>query len=58
MKNKYGNNIIDWFSFKNYLYVFLVNYFIFSELSNYVINIRIFNDSLNKKIKEILLYFL
>jgi len=58
MKNKYGNNIIDRFSFKNYLYVFLANHFISSELSNHVINTRIFNDSLNKKIKETPLYFL
>nr|ADA62591.1 galactosamine-containing minor teichoic acid biosynthesis protein [Staphylococcus epidermidis] len=58
MKSKYRNNIIDRFSFKNYLYVFLANHFISSELSNHVINTRIFNDSLNKKIKETPLYFL
>lgn len=58
MKSKYGNNIINRFSFKNYLYVFLANHFISSELSNHVINTRIFNDSLNKKIKETPLYFL
>ncbi|MHB7920408.1 CDP-glycerol glycerophosphotransferase family protein [Staphylococcus hominis] len=58
MKSKYGNNIINRFSFKNYLYVFLADHFISSELSNHVINTRIFNDSLNKKIKETPLYFL
>src|SRR5699024_10224669 len=52
------NKIVKRFSFKNYLYVFLADYFISSELSNHVINTRIFNDKLNEKIKVTPLYFL
>ncbi|MDW4347257.1 CDP-glycerol glycerophosphotransferase family protein [Staphylococcus saprophyticus] len=58
MKKKWNNKIIERFSFKNYLYVFLADYFISSELSNHVINTRIFNDKLNDKIKATPLYFL
>lgn len=58
MKIKWKNKIIKRFSFRNYLYVFLADYFISSELSNHVINTRIFNDKLNEKIKTTPLYFL
>lgn len=58
MKKKWNSKIIERFSFKNYLYVFLADYFISSELSNHVINTRIFNDKLNEKIKATPLYFL
>lgn len=58
MKKKWKNKIVKRFSFKNYLYVFLADYFISSELSNHVINTRIFNDKLNEKIKITPLYFL
>ncbi|WP_176723004.1 CDP-glycerol glycerophosphotransferase family protein, partial [Staphylococcus equorum] len=58
MKKKWDSKIIERFSFKNYLYVFLADYFISSELSNHVINTRIFNDKLNDKIKATPLYFL
>lgn len=58
MKKKWDSKIIGRFSFKNYLYVFLADYFISSELSNHVINTRIFNDMLNDKIKATPLYFL
>jgi hypothetical protein len=58
MKAKWGNKIVDRFSFRNYLFVFLADYFISSELSNHAINARIFNDKLNRKIKATPLYFL
>lgn len=58
MKTKWKDKIVKRFSFKNYLYIFLADYFISSELSNHVINTRIFNDKLNEKIKATPLYFL
>lgn len=58
MKRKWGNKIVERFSFKNYLYVFIADHFISSELSNHIINTRIFNDALNEKIKITPLYFL
>ena len=58
MKKKWGKKIVERFSFKNYLYVFLADYFIASELSNHAINTRIFNDRLNRKIQATPLYFL
>lgn len=58
MKKKWKNKIVRRFSFRNYLYVFLADYFISSEMSNHVINTRIFNDKLNEKIKITPLYFL
>lgn len=58
MKQKWGHKIVERFSFRNYLYVFIADHFISSELSNHVINTRIFNDKLNEKIKMTPLYFL
>lgn len=58
MKRKWRNKIVKRFSFRNYFYVFIADHFISSELSNHAINTRIFNDSLNKKIKITPLYFL
>lgn len=58
MKKKWGEKVVERFSFRNYLYVFVSNYFVASELSNHIINTRLFNDKLNKKIKATPLYFL
>lgn len=58
MKRKWGDKVIERFSFRNYLYVFAADYFISSELSNHVVNTRIFDDKLNRKIKMTPLYFL
>ena len=58
MKKKWGDKLAERFSFRNYLYVFAADYFISSELSNHVINTRIFDDKLNRKIKLTPLYFL
>lgn len=58
MKRKWGKRIVERFSFRNYLYVFIADHFISSELSNHIINTRIYNDKLNKKIKITPLYFL
>ncbi|MHD0396313.1 CDP-glycerol glycerophosphotransferase family protein [Staphylococcus simulans] len=58
MKRRWKDKIVERFSFRNYLYVFASDYFIASELSNHVINTRLFNDRLNEKIKATPLYFL
>ncbi|MDU0452555.1 CDP-glycerol glycerophosphotransferase family protein [Staphylococcus chromogenes] len=58
MKMKWKNNLIKRFSFKHYLYIFLAQSFISSELSSHVISGRLFEDKLSKKIKETPLYFL
>lgn len=58
MKRQWGDKLVERFSFRNYLYVFAADYFIASELSNHVINTRLFDDKLNQKIKATPLYFL
>ncbi|MFA8439504.1 CDP-glycerol glycerophosphotransferase family protein [Pueribacillus sp. YX66] len=58
LKNKYGKDIIKRFSFRHYLSIFNADFFISSELSNHVINDRIFVNSIINKIKEVPLVFL
>lgn len=58
LKRKYGKDLIKRFSFKNYLYIYLADHFIASELSNHVLAVRVFNESLAKKITATPLYFL
>lgn len=58
LKEKYGKNIIKRFSFKNYLYIFMADYFVASELSNHVLAVRVYNEALLKKITATPLYFL
>lgn len=58
IKLKYKNNIIEKYSFKHYLYIYLSKYFISSELSNHVINPRIYLWNLNKCISTKPLVFL
>lgn len=58
LKAKYGKNIIERFSFKNYLYIFMADHFVASELSNHVLAVRVYNEALLKKITATPLYFL
>lgn len=58
LKERYGKNIIERFSFKNYLYIFMADHFVASELSNHVLAVRVYNEALLKKITATPLYFL
>lgn len=58
LKNKYGKDLIKRFSFKHYLYIFLADNFISSELSNHVLSVRVFHELLLDKIRKTPLYFL
>lgn len=55
---KYKNNVIKKYTFKHYLYIYLSKYFISSELSNHVINPRLFIKNLNEEINKKPLIFL
>jgi hypothetical protein len=57
-KGKFGRNIIKKYSFRHYLYIYTSQYFISSELSNHVINPRVYIKSLNKTISKKPLIFL
>ncbi|WP_306298530.1 CDP-glycerol glycerophosphotransferase family protein [Bacillus cytotoxicus] len=58
MKQKYGSNIIEKYSLKHYLSIYNADYFISSELSNHLLNDRLYIDSLRSKIMEVPLVFL
>ncbi|QST02828.1 CDP-glycerol glycerophosphotransferase family protein (plasmid) [Pontibacillus sp. ALD_SL1] len=58
LKKKYKRDIIERFSFRHYFYLFIADYFVSSDLSNHVINDRIYINSITKKIKEVPLIFL
>lgn len=58
LKNKYRNDIIEKYSFKHYLSIFNADNFISSELSNHVLNDRLFIDSLREKVMSVPLVFL
>lgn len=56
--SKYPNNTIIKYSFKHYLYIYISKYFISSELSNHVINPRLYIRSINNEISKKPLVFL
>ena len=56
--NAHKKNILKKYSFKHYLYIYISNYFISSELSNHVINPRLYIKSLNDALKKKPLIFL
>ena len=58
VKEKYGNNIIEKYSLKHYIYIYASKYFISSELSNHVINPRLYIRSINKVVSKKPLIFL
>ncbi len=55
---KYPNNTIAKYTFKHYLYIYISKYFISSELSNHVINPRLYIESINRVIEKKPLVFL
>lgn len=57
-KEKYGKNIIEKYSLKHYMYIYASKYFISSELSNHVINPRLYIRSINKVVARKPLIFL
>ncbi|WP_430482656.1 CDP-glycerol glycerophosphotransferase family protein [Rossellomorea marisflavi] len=58
MKKTYGKNVIEKYSYKHYLSIFNANYFISSELSNHLLNDRLYIDSLRNRIMQVPLVFL
>jgi CDP-glycerol glycerophosphotransferase (TagB/SpsB family) len=58
MKDKYGSNVIEKYSFRHYLAIYNADYFISSELSNHLLNDRLYIDSLRNKIMTVPLVFL
>lgn len=58
MKEKYGRNIIEKYSFRHFLSIYNADYFIASELSNHVLNDRLYIESLRNKIQSTPLVFL
>jgi len=58
IKEKYGKLIVEKYSFRHYLYIYISSYFISSELSNHVINTRLYISSLNDVITKKPLVFL
>lgn len=58
IKKEYPNNVVEKYSFKHYLYMYLSKYFISSELPNHVLNTRFYIKHLKKVIEEKPLIFL
>ncbi len=58
MKQKYKSDLIKRFSFKHYLSIFNADYFLSSDLSNHVINDRIYINEIMEKVKDVPLIFL
>lgn len=55
---KYPDNTIAKYTFKHYLYIYISKYFLSSELSNHVINPRLYIESINREIAKKPLVFL
>lgn len=58
LKLKYGKNLVAKYSLKHYILIFASKYFIASELSNHVLNPRLYIPQINQKIKTKPLIFL
>ncbi|MBP1915468.1 CDP-glycerol glycerophosphotransferase (TagB/SpsB family) [Lederbergia galactosidilyticus] len=58
LKKIYGTNIIAKYSYKHYLNIFRADYFIASELSNHLLNDRLYIDEIRSKIMSVPLIFL
>ncbi|WHF26625.1 CDP-glycerol glycerophosphotransferase family protein [Bacillus altitudinis] len=58
LKAKYGKGIIPKYSLRHYLSIFNASYFISSELSNHVLNDRLYIDHLRERIMSVPLVFL
>ena len=58
VKTKYPNRTLEKYSIIHYLYIFISKYFVSSELSNHVINTRIYFRSINNELARKPLVFL
>lgn len=58
LKEKYKNNFVKRYSFKHYYLLFMATHIIGSELSNHVVEVRVLNYLLSRKINSTPLYFL
>ncbi len=58
LKEQFGKALIAKYSFRHYLAIFQANYFISSELSNHVLNDRLYIDHLRQKLMDVPLVFL
>lgn len=58
LKEKYKNLLVAKYSFNHYVKIFRANYLISSELSNHLLNDRLYIDSLRNKIMKTPLIFL
>lgn len=58
IKEKYGKNVVSKNSFKHYYLIFKADNFISSELSNHVLNDRLFINSLKERVLKVPLIFL
>lgn len=58
VKEKYKKNIIEKYSYKHYLYIYISKYFISSELSNHILNPRLYIKTINECIAKKPLIFL
>lgn len=52
LKEKYGDKLIEKYSYQHYAKIYRANYFISSELPNHLINDRLYLDSLRNKLME------
>lgn len=58
MKKKYGKHLVAKYSLKHYYLLFKADYYISSDLSNHIINDRIYINEIMTKLKEVPLIFL
>ena len=58
VKEKYKKNVIKKYTLKHYIYIYASKYFISSELSNHVINPRLYIKSINNVVRKKPLIFL
>ena len=58
IKEKHGKYILEKFSFRYYLYIYLSKYFVSSELSSHIVSARFYIKSLNDEINKKPLVFL
>lgn len=58
LKEKYGKRIVEKYSFRHYLLIFMADALISSELPNHLLNDRLYIDKLRNKIMRVPLIFL
>lgn len=58
LKEKYGKRVVEKYSFRHYLLIFMADALISSELPNHLLNDRLYIDKLRDKIMRVPLIFL